>query len=105
MNVTLHSYLINYNPGTCDICYTKDIYIYIYIYIDLRKSRNCHWLFVCVWGEVDLWLCGVFIGSYAPLHLLILGSCYTAHRCIVKIMKVYIKMNNIQVELIRFRKE
>ena len=41
--------------------------------------------------------------SYALL-LLILGSCYTAHKCIVNIMKVYIKSNNIQVELIRFRK-
>ena len=45
----------------------------------------------------------VFIVSYA-LHLLILGSCYTAHQRIVNIMKVYIKRNNIQVELMRFRK-
>ena len=42
---------------------------------------------------------GMFVGGcvvYA-LHLLILGSCYTAHRRIVNIMKVYLKKNNILV--------
>ena len=34
---------------------------------------------------------------------LFLGSCYTAHKRIVNIIKVYIKRNNIQVEK-RFRK-
>ena len=70
--------------------------------INLRRSRDCHWLFV----GVCVWICGLvaFIFSYA-LHLRILGSCYTAHKCIVNIMKVYIKRNNIQVELIRFRKK
>ena len=53
----------------------------------------------CVRGG---WL--VFIVSYS-LHLLILGSCYTAHEHIVNIMKVYIQMNNMQVELIRFGKK
>ena len=52
--------------------------------------------FGCVWV--------VFIVSYA-LHLLILGSCYTAHKRIVDIMKVYIKRNNSKVELIRLRKK
>ena len=42
--------------------------------------------------------------SYA-LNLLLLGSCYTAHERIVNIMKVYIKRNNMQIELIRFRKK
>ena len=37
-----------------------------------------------------------------PLHLLILGSC--SHKRIVNIIKVFIERNNIQVELIRFRK-
>ena len=60
----------------------------------------CYCLSVCGW--VGGWV--VFIVSYA-LHLLILGSCYTAHKGIVNIMKVYIKRNNIQVELIRFRKK
>ena len=58
-------------------------------------------VFVCVCVYVDLWLW--FIVSYA-LHLLILGSYYTVHKRIANIMKVYIKRNNIQVELIRFRK-
>ena len=53
---------------------------------------------VCVGGWVG------FIVSYA-LQLLILGSCYTAHKRIVNIMKVYIERNNIQVELVRFRKK
>ena len=68
------------------------------IYTHLRRSRDCS----LIWLSVGLCV-GVFIVSYA-LHLLILGSCYTAHTCIVNIMKVYIKRNNIQVELIRFRK-
>ena len=40
------------------------------------------------------------------LHLLILGSCHAVHmhKRTVDIMKVYIKKNNIQMELIRFRK-
>ena len=46
---------------------------------------------------------GWVLVSYA-LHLLILGSCYTAHKLIVNIVKVYIERNNIQVELIRFCK-
>ena len=68
------------------------------IYINLRRSRDCRliWLWVCVWV--------VFIVSYA-LHLLILGNSYTAHKRIVDIMKVYIKWNNIQVELILLRKK
>ena len=49
-------------------------------------------VWVCVWVIVLLWVCVwvVFIVSYA-LHLLIFGSCYTAHERIVNIMKVYIK--------------
>ena len=35
--------------------------------------------------------------------LLLLGSC--AHKRIVNIMNVYIEMNNMQVELIRFRQK
>ena len=50
--------------------------------------------FGCVWL--------VFIVSYA-LHLLIFGSCYTGLKRTVDVLKVYIKRNNIQVELIRFR--
>ena len=69
-----------------------------YLYISLIRSRGCR----LIWLSVGMCVCGceVFIVSYA-LHLLILGSCYTAHKRIVNIMKVY---NNIQVELIRFRK-
>ena len=39
-------------------------------------------------------------GFYSQL---ILGSCYTAHKRIVNIMKVYLKRNNTHVELMRFR--
>ena len=55
---------------------------------------------------MGVWMCGfvVFIFSSA-LHLLIIGSCYTAHRkFLVNIMKVYSDRNNIQVDLIRFHK-
>ena len=69
-----------------------------HLYINLRRSCDCRLLWLCVGG------CLGFIVSYA-LHLLILGSCYIAHKRIVNIMKVYIKKNNIQVELIRFRKK
>ena len=73
----------------------------ISIYINLRRSRDCRLIWMCV-GVCVVCVCGWFCVSYA-LHLLILGSCYTAHKRIVNIMKVYIKRNNIQVESIGFR--
>ena len=69
-----------------------------YICVNLRRSHDCR----LIWMSVGMCV-GGFTVSYV-LHLLILGSCYTAHKRIVNIMKVYIKRNNIQVELIRFHK-
>ena len=45
---------------------------HLVIYINLRRSRDCLWLSLCVCG----W--GGFIVSYA-LHLLILDSSYAVH--------------------------
>ena len=80
-----------------------------HLYINLRRSLDCRliWLCVCVRACVRacvcvcecVCVCVVLKVSYA-LHLLILSSCYTAHKRIGNIMKVYIKRNNIQVELI-----
>ena len=69
-----------------------------YLYINMiLLSFGCVWVYVC----------GCFFIVSSVLHLLILGSCYTAHKRTVNkiIMKVYIKRNNIQVELIRLRKK
>ena len=72
--------------------------------VNLRRSRDCRLICLCVGKCVCVCVGGwlVFIVSYA-LHLLILGSCYTAHKRIVNILKVCIKRNNIHVELIRLR--
>ena len=59
--------------------------------VDLRRSRGGT-VFVC--SSV---CCPRFI-QFA------LASCYSAHKRIVDIMKVYIEMKNMQVELIPFRK-
>ena len=70
----------------------------IYIYIHLRKSRHC--LLLCL--AVGLYVCM----SNPRFFQFALGSCYAVHiKRIVDIMKVYIERNNMQVELIRFRKK
>ena len=47
----------------------------------------------------------LFVSDPRFIQFALLGSCYAcAHKRIVNIMKVYIERNNIQVELIRFRK-
>ena len=78
----------------CDLSRRHDNAV---LHIHLRRSRDCR----LIWLSVGVCVWVVFIVSYAR-HFLILGSCYTAHRRIVNnITKVYIKRNNIQVELIR----
>ena len=71
----------------------------------IYKFKNVTLLPLAVCGSVGGFVALVFFIASYVLHLLILGSCYTAHKCIVNVMKVYIKRNNIQVELIRFRKK
>ena len=47
----------------------------------------------------------MFVSIRYSLHSVRFGQLLRrAHKCIVNIMKVYIEMNNIQVELTRFRK-
>ena len=68
----------------------------------LRRSPDCRRLFVCV---------TVCVGGFVALFHSQLRASFTYFgdllRCpykhIVNIMKVYIKRNNVQVELIRFR--
>ena len=50
-----------------------------------------------------VWLFGCSGVCYLPIRFGQLFRC--AHKCIVNIMKVYIERNNMQVELIRFRKK
>ena len=58
-------------------------------------------MIVCVCMQMCVCLCV----SYS-LHLLLLGSCYAVHiNTLSIILKVYIERNNMQVELIRFRKK
>ena len=64
-----------------------------YLYLYLRRSRDAT-VFVLVFGCLLPSLHSVRFGQ--------LLRC--AHKRIVNIMKVYIERNNIQVELIRFRK-
>ena len=66
--------------------------LHSYLYINLRRSRDCRWLFV------DLWLCGCASFTYFGQLL----CC--PHKRIVTITKVHIARNNKQVESIRFRK-
>ena len=61
--------------------------------------RGC--LAVCLGGSV-------YVVIRSSLHSVRFGQllhCGCAHKRIVNIMKVYIKRNSIQVELIRFRKK
>ena len=71
-----------------------------YLYINLRRSLDCCWMFVnlLLCGFVALWLCGCASFIYFGQLL------YGVHIHALSIMKVYIKRNNIQMELIRFRK-
>ena len=70
----------------------------VHPYINLRRSRDCRVIWLCVGMFV-----GMFVGVSASFTYF--GQLlYTAHKRIVNIMKVYINRNNIQVELIRFRK-
>ena len=62
----------------------------IYIYINL--------------GRPSPWFGCLYVSS--SLHLVRFGQLLRcAHKRIVSIMKVYIERNNMQVELIRFRKK
>ena len=72
--------------------------------INLRRSRDCIWVDVSVCVCVDSLDVSVIV-SYA-LHLLLSGTrpLLCPHKRIVTITKVYIARNNIQVELIRLRK-
>ena len=66
----------------------------IYIYINLRWWRDCLLLGLDVWKLVS-----------PSLHLARYGQLLRcAYKRIVNLMKVYIERNNMQVELIRFRK-
>ena len=45
----------------------------MHLYINLRRSRDCRWMFVDMFVHL-------FVGGFAvALHLLILGSCYPVH--------------------------
>ena len=72
----------------------KSLWKGIYIYI---RSLDC--LLLC--SVVRLFGCSGF--CYLPIHFGQLFRC--AHKRIVNFMKVYIQRNNMQVELIRFRKK
>ena len=54
-------------------------------------------------GSVCVWMCVRVRSSLHSVHFGQLLCC--AHKCIVNIMKMFIERNNIQVELIRFRKK
>ena len=70
-----------------------------YLYINLSRSRDGTWLFGCSGGYL-------FVGIISSHHTVRFGQLLRcAHKRIVNIMKVYIERNNIQVELIRFRKK
>ena len=65
----------------------------------LWRSRDCLLLCLAVWVDV-------FVCIRSSLHSVRFGQLLRcAHKCIVKIMKVYIERKNMQVELIRFRKK
>ena len=65
-------------------------------FINLIRSRDCICFYVC--------MC-VYVSS--SLHLLLFGSCFAVdiNALSIIILKVYIERNNMQVELIRFRKK
>ena len=54
----------------------------------------------CACVRSFMWNSGVCYPRFIQFAL----SCYAVHKPIVNIMKVYIEKNNVQVELIRFRK-
>ena len=72
------------------------------IYINLRRSRDCLWMHVCVWGCLCVGMCLPASFTYFWEEL----RC--PHKRIVTITKVYIARNNIGPtrghNTIRFRK-
>ena len=76
---------------------TAKCHLQVQVYINLRRSRDC--ILLCLGG----W---VFVYIKSLLHSVRFGRLLCcAHKRIVDIIKVYIERNNMQVELIRFRKK
>ena len=73
-----------------------------YLYINLRRSRDCLWMYVCR----DLCVCGCMcVGMCLRASFTYFGEMLRCpHKRIVTITRVYIARNNIHVEIIRFRK-
>ena len=77
----------------------------LYHLLNLRRSRDCHWLFVRVCLGVHKCVALWFLYS-AMRFIYLFWADVTLHINALSIMKVYIKRNNVQqVELIRFRKK